>query len=98
MAQACQLEGSEFHGASGNRVDAVVERAPRKVVGGLELIDGHDENNRYSKGKVISVGNLVEGINNGDTVFYDKHAGHNIDLDDNTRYFVLKAGDIVIVE
>jgi len=70
----------------------------RKVVGGLELIDNHDEDNRYSKGTVISTGNLVEGIKDGDTVYYDRHAGHNIDLNDKVRYFVLKAGDIVIVE
>ncbi len=70
----------------------------RKIVGGLELIDNHDENNRYSKGKVISAGKLAEGIKDGDVVYYDAHAGHSIDINNQRRYFVLKAGDIVIVE
>ena len=54
----------------------------RKVVGGLELMDNQDANNRYLKGKVISAGSLVEGINEGDVVFYDRHAGHSIELTD----------------
>lgn len=70
----------------------------RKVVGGLELMDNQDTNNRYLKGKVISAGSLVEGISEGDVVFYDRHAGHSIELTDKKHYFVLKAGDIVIVE
>ena len=49
------------------------------------------------KGKVISVGNLVEGINVNDTVWYDCHSGHGIEFDDKF-YFVIKASDIVLVD
>ena len=58
----------------------VIERIkdePTKV-GGLILTDQTDEDNRYLKAKVISIGNIVEGIKENDTIHYDKHAGHGI--------------------
>lgn len=73
-----------------------IKEAPKKV-GGLELTEQQDSDVRYLKGKVISAGNLVEGINDGDIVHYDRHAGHGIQFN-NKLYYVLKAGDIVIVE
>ena len=51
-----------------------------KKVGGLILTDEVNEDNRYKKAKIISAGNLVEGIKEGDVVYYDKHAGHGICL------------------
>ena len=68
-----------------------------KKIGGLILTDKDDQENRYFKGKVISVGNLVEGINVNDTVWYDCHSGHGIEFDDKF-YFVIKASDIVLVD
>lgn len=73
-----------------------IKEAPKKV-GGLELTEQQDSDVRYLKGEVISAGNLVEGIKDGDIVWYDRHAGHGIQFN-NKLYYVLKAGDIVIVE
>ena len=73
-----------------------IKEAPKKV-GGLELTEKQDSDVRYLKGKVISAGNLVEGIKGGDIVHYDRHAGHGIQFKEKL-YYVLKAGDIVIVE
>ena len=73
-----------------------IKEAPKKV-GGLELTEHQDSDVRYLKGKVISAGNLVEGIKDGDIVHYDRHAGHGIQFKEKL-YYVLKAGDIVIVE
>ena len=73
-----------------------IKEAPKKV-GGLELTEQQDSDVRYLKGEVISTGNLVEGIKDGDIVWYDRHAGHGIQFN-NKLYYVLKAGDIVIVE
>jgi len=74
-----------------------IKATQEKKVGGLILTDDHDQENRYFKGKVISVGNLVEGINVNDTVWYDCHSGHGIEFDDKF-YFVIKASDIVLVD
>ena len=53
-----------------------------KTVGGLILTEDVDVENRYVKATAISVGNLVEGINEKDVVYYDKHAGHGVQYKD----------------
>ena len=73
-------------------VDKVKESA--KIVGGLEQ---QDTDVRYIKGTVISIGEEVPVIKVGDTVRYDKHAGHGIKVTDKLL-FVMKAADIVIIE
>ena len=67
------------------------------IVGGLLLTEQTDEDNRYLKAKVISTGNLVEGIKEGDTVHYDKHAGHGIQHKDKF-YGVIKQMDVVLID
>jgi co-chaperonin GroES (HSP10) len=69
----------------------------QKKVAGLIMTEDLDEDNRYIKAKVISVGNLVEGVVDGDVVHYDKHAGHGIQYKDKL-YFVIKVSDIVLVD
>jgi co-chaperonin GroES (HSP10) len=66
-------------------------------VGGLILTEQTDEDNRYLKGKVVSIGNLVEGIEEGDTIYYDKHAGHGIQHKDKF-YGVIKQMDVVLID
>ena len=75
-------------------VDKIKE--PPKKVGGLELTESQDSDVRYLKGKVISVGDQVPSIKNGDIVRYDKHAGHGIEYD-NKLYQVIKQPDVVLV-
>jgi len=73
-----------------------IKEAPKKV-GGLELTESQNSDIRYLKAKVISVGNLVEVLKEGDVVYYDKHNGHGIQWKDKL-YHVLKLADIVLVE
>ena len=68
-----------------------------KKVGGLILTDEVNEDNRYLKAKVVSVGNLVEGIHIDDIVYYDKHAGHGIQHKDKF-YGVIKQMDVVLID
>jgi len=77
----------------------VVERIKEEQtkVAGLILTEKLDKDNRYIKARIISTGNLVEGLKDGDIIFYDKHAGHGITWDD-ILYQVIKAGDVVLVE
>jgi len=74
----------------------IIKEGPKKV-GGLILTDETDETNRYKKANIISVGNLVEVVKIGDSVYYDAVAGHDIAYDNN-MYRVIRARDIVIVE
>ena len=73
-----------------------VKEGPKKV-GGLILTEEIDEDNRYLKAKVISIGNLVEGIHAGDIIHYDKHAGHGIQHKDKF-YGVIKQMDVVLID
>ena len=77
----------------------IIERIkdePTKV-GGLILTEQTDEDNRYLKAKVISIGSLVEGIQEGDIIHYDKHAGHGIQHKDKF-YGVIKQMDVVLID
>ena len=71
-------------------------KEPKKV-GGLLITEELDEDHRYSKAEVISIGNLVEGIKENDIVYYDKHAGHSIQYED-ILYYVIKVGDVVLID
>ena len=73
-----------------------VKTEPKKVAG-LIMTEELDEDNRYIKADVISVGNLVQGVKDGDVIHYDKHAGHGIQYKDKL-YFVIRASDIVLVD
>ena len=72
-----------------------IKTEPKKVAG-LIMTDDTDVDNRYLKAKIISCGNLVEGLKDGDTIYYDKHAGHIIEFD-KEQYTVIKIQDIVVV-
>ena len=69
---------------------------PKKIAG-LIMTEETDVDNRYLKAKIISTGNLVEGLKDGDIVHYDKHAGHGISWKE-TLYHVIRSGDVVLVE
>ena len=64
--------------------------------GGLLLAEAHKDDVRYVEAIVVSVGDEVEGINQNDKIYFDKHAGHIIEID-KTAYHVIKSSDIVVV-
>ena len=73
-----------------------IKTEPKKVAG-LIMTDDTDADNRYIKAKIISCGNLVEGLQDNDTIYYDKHAGHDISWK-NTLYRVIQDRDVVLVD
>ena len=73
-----------------------IKEGPKKV-GGLILTDEVNEDNRYLKAKVVSIGNLVEGICVDDIIYYDKHAGHDISFKDKL-YRVIQDKDVILIE
>ena len=74
----------------------IIKEGPKKV-GGFILTDETDETNRYRKANIISVGNMVEVVKTGDSIYYDAVAGHDIAYNDSL-YRVIRSRDIVIVE
>ena len=73
-----------------------IKTEPKKVAG-LIMTDDTDVDNRYLKAKIISCGNLVEGLKDGDVIYYDKHAGHSIQHKD-ILYQVIRSGDVVLID
>ena len=73
-----------------------IKEAPKKV-GGLELTEDQNKDVRYLKAEVVSVCDKVQGVEPGNIIRYDKHAGHGIEWQDEL-YHVINLGDVVIVE
>ena len=73
-----------------------IKEGPKKVAG-LIMTEELDSDNRYIKAKVISIGNLVEGIKEKDIIYYDKHAGHGVQYKD-ILYHVIRARDVVLID
>ena len=72
-------------------------KTEQKKVAGLIMTEKIDDDNRYIKAKVISTGNLVEGIKDGDVVYYDKHAGYGVQYKE-TLYYVIRNVDVVLID
>tara|TARA_Y100000592_G_scaffold66538_1_gene103426 strand:- start:287 stop:547 length:261 start_codon:yes stop_codon:yes gene_type:complete len=72
------------------------EQPKPKKVGGLILTEKLDEDNRYLKARVISSGDMVKFVKEGDSIYYDKHAGHGLSVNDKL-YHVIRLRDIVVV-
>ena len=64
--------------------------------GGLLLSLKQKEDIRYREAKVLKVGTEVIGVKEKDNIYFDRHSGFDIELDDKI-YKVIKESDIVIV-
>jgi len=73
-----------------------IKEEPKLNKGGLILTEKHQDDIRYRKAEVRSVGNYVEGISTGDYIYYDRHAGYGIDFDGEYLQ-VIREQDVVVV-
>ena len=79
-----------------NLIIKKVEENITKSKGGL-LLSKNDRNDiRYVEALVVSVGDEVEALQKNDTIFYDRHAGHSIEID-NKKFHIIKTQDVVVV-
>lgn len=70
----------------------------RKSSGGLAIVTASTD--RWIEGKVISISKLLgkeTGIKDGDTILYDKHAGHDIKSVESKKYKVITIRDVSAV-
>ena len=63
---------------------------------GLLITQQQKHDVRYLMGKIVSCGNYVEGLKDGDFIYYDKAAGFGVEVD-KKPYLVIKESDVVIV-
>tara|TARA_R100000742_G_C4266496_1_gene84604 strand:+ start:1007 stop:1267 length:261 start_codon:yes stop_codon:yes gene_type:complete len=79
-----------------NLIIEKIEEGTTETKGGLLLAETHREDIRYIKAKIIEVGDELNILQKGDIIFYDKHAGHKIEME-NKSYHVIKSHDVVVV-
>lgn len=75
-------------------VSKVVEEL--KSQSGLLYTSQESSDMRYQKAEVIAVGNLVDAINVGDNILYDKVYGHETIIE-GTTYTVITEMNVVVV-
>tara|TARA_B100000482_G_scaffold183009_1_gene157525 strand:+ start:718 stop:978 length:261 start_codon:yes stop_codon:yes gene_type:complete len=79
-----------------NLIIQKIEENITKSKGGLLLSKNDRSDIRYIEALVVSVGEEVLGVKKDDKIFYDRHAGHFIELK-NEKYYVIKDRDVVVV-
>lgn len=79
-----------------NLIIQKVKEGTTKTKGGLMLAENQREDIRYVEAQVMSVGEEVVGVKDKDIIFYDRHAGHKIELGKET-YHVIKLSDVVVI-
>jgi len=79
-----------------NLIIQKIEEGTTETKGGLLLAEAHKEDIRYVKAKIIDVGNELDILKKGNIIFYDRHAGHKIEIE-NKSYHVIKSHDVVVV-
>jgi chaperonin GroES len=73
-----------------------IKEGTTKTKGGLLLAENQREDIRYLQAKVLSIGDEVIGVKEGDIIFYDRHAGHKIEIDKDI-YHLIRLSDVVVV-
>ena len=73
-----------------------IKEVNTKTKGGLILAESQREDVRYRQAEVLVVGGAVEAIKKGDTIYYDKNAGFNIEIDKKS-WKIIKENDVVII-
>ena len=79
-----------------NLIIQKIEPKSTQTEGGLLLSEKDREDIRYIKAKILSVGEECGNLKENDEIFYDRHAGHKIEIDKET-FFVIKTQDVVVV-
>ena len=83
--------------AIGNNVVIIpVKVTGDKTKGGLLLVKKDREDIRYTKATIDSVSDDIKGLNKGDQIYYDRHAGNIIEID-KQHFTIIKTQDIVVV-
>jgi len=72
------------------------KEGPKKTESGFELGDSHREDIRYREAVVVQASEEVEGLNPGAVIYYDRHAGFDLEVDGKV-YRVIKVFDVVVV-
>jgi len=68
----------------------------KETKGGLLISSKQLEDIRYKKAKILNTGTEVKGVKINDNIYFDKHAGFDIEIKGDV-YKVIKEQDVVII-
>jgi len=68
----------------------------KKSKSGLILTGSEGSEMRYGKGVVLTVGDKVVAVNEGDEIYFDKRQGHQVRLE-GELVGVIREGDVVVI-
>jgi len=73
-----------------------IKEENKTTKGGLILAEAQREDIRYRRAKVVKPGSEVKALKEDDEIYYDKAAGFNIEIK-NESYKVIKEFDVVVI-
>lgn len=79
-----------------NLIIEKIKEGTTETKGGLLLAGLHRDDIRYVRANVVEIGDEVVGLQKDDVIYYDRHAGHKIEINDKS-YHVIKTQDVVVV-
>jgi co-chaperonin GroES (HSP10) len=68
----------------------------KKSKSGLILTGSEGSEMRYGKGVVLTVGDKVVAVKEGDEIYFDKRQGHQVRLE-GELVGVIREGDVVVI-
>ena len=63
-----------------NLIIKIIKESTTKTKGGLILNEKSREDIRYRKATIVSIGGEVVGVDKNDTIYFDRNAGHGIEI------------------
>lgn len=75
-------------------IEPVTEKL--KTNSGILLTGEDSQSFRYKKANVVESSDLVENVNKGDCIYYDKAQAHEVIIKDQS-YVVIQERDVVVV-
>ena len=70
-----------------NLIITPMQQGVEKTKGGLLLTHSQREDIRFEKAKVLTQGEDVKGINEGDEIYFDSRAGHKIEINKDALFW-----------
>ena len=81
--------------AIGSFVVIETQKEEIKTKGGLILTEANEMNLRYKLAKIVSAGDEVKDLSDGDMIYYDSAAGSDIRID-GKKYVVVHERQVVV--
>lgn len=77
--------------------NVIVESIHEEIKDDNNIITGVESEHKFSKGKIISIGEMVSNVSVGEIAWYDKHRSNKIKLLGKT-FDIMDISNIFVVE